>query len=181
MAIKTFSLSLSLSLSKSSVLLAFGEQNPPVTGGFPSQRASNRDSVAIPDSKVHGANIGPTWDLLAPDGPHVGPMNPAIRDAMKSSSYLHISPIYIETLKVPSYWPFGSRIHRSPVDSPHKGPVIRTVLPCPDVFILPAHFTHSDGVDGGEHRTSVHRSILLQRLCALRHRRICTLGSNHTP
>ena len=24
-----------------------------------------------PDSKVHGANMGPTWVLLAPDGPHV--------------------------------------------------------------------------------------------------------------
>ena len=31
-----------------------------------------------PDSKVHGANMGPTWVLLAPDGPHVGPMNLAI-------------------------------------------------------------------------------------------------------
>ena len=32
-----------------------------------------------PDSKVHGANIGPTWVLSAPDGPHVRPMNLAIR------------------------------------------------------------------------------------------------------
>ena len=29
----------------------------------------------VPDSKVHGANMGPTWVLSAPDGPHVGPMN----------------------------------------------------------------------------------------------------------
>ena len=35
----------------------------------------------IPDSKVHGANMGPTWVLSAPVGPHVGPMNLAIRDA----------------------------------------------------------------------------------------------------
>ena len=28
-----------------------------------------------PDSKVHGANMRPTWVLSAPDGPHVGPMN----------------------------------------------------------------------------------------------------------
>ena len=35
-----------------------------------------------PDSKVHGANIGPTWVLSAPDGPHVGPMNFAIRAGM---------------------------------------------------------------------------------------------------
>ena len=33
-----------------------------------------------PDSKIHGANMGPTWVLSAPDGPHVGPMNLAIRD-----------------------------------------------------------------------------------------------------
>ena len=32
-----------------------------------------------PDSKVHGANMGPTWVLSASDGPHVGPMNLAIR------------------------------------------------------------------------------------------------------
>ena len=32
-----------------------------------------------PDSKVHGANMGSTWVLSAPDGPHVGPMNLAIR------------------------------------------------------------------------------------------------------
>ena len=32
-----------------------------------------------PDSKVHGANMGPTWVLSAPDGPRVGPMNLAIR------------------------------------------------------------------------------------------------------
>ena len=32
-----------------------------------------------PDSKVHGANMGPTWVLTAPDGPHDGPMNLAIR------------------------------------------------------------------------------------------------------
>ena len=29
---------------------------------------------------VHVANMGPTWALSAPDGPHVGPMNLTIRD-----------------------------------------------------------------------------------------------------
>ena len=32
----------------------------------------------FPDSKIHGANMGPTWVLVSPCGPHVGPMNPAI-------------------------------------------------------------------------------------------------------
>ena len=33
----------------------------------------------LPDSKVHEANMGPTWVLSAPDGPYVGPMNLAMR------------------------------------------------------------------------------------------------------
>ena len=36
--------------------------------------------VAIPDSKVHGANMGPIWDRQDSDGPHVDPMNLAIGD-----------------------------------------------------------------------------------------------------
>ena len=36
------------------------------------------DFDKYPDNKVHGANMGPTWVLSAPDGPHVGPMNLAI-------------------------------------------------------------------------------------------------------
>ena len=31
-----------------------------------------------PDYKVHGVNMGPTWVLSAPDGPHVGSINFAI-------------------------------------------------------------------------------------------------------
>ena len=38
-----------------------------------------------PDSKVHGANMGPTWVLSAPSGPHVGPMNLAIREVAQTS------------------------------------------------------------------------------------------------
>ena len=36
----------------------------------------------ILDSKFRVANMGPTWVLTAPGGPHVGPMNLAIRDVM---------------------------------------------------------------------------------------------------
>ena len=34
----------------------------------------------IPDSKVHGANMGPIWGRQDPGGPHVGPMNFVIWD-----------------------------------------------------------------------------------------------------
>ena len=34
--------------------------------------------TVYPDSKIHGANIGPTWGRQDPGGPHVGHMNLAI-------------------------------------------------------------------------------------------------------
>ena len=40
---------------------------------------------SFPDINVHGANMGPTWVLPAPDGPHVGPMNLAIRVAFQAT------------------------------------------------------------------------------------------------
>ena len=45
--------------------------------------------VKYPDSKIRGANMGPTWVLFAPDGPHVGPMNLAIRIAPVSPHILN--------------------------------------------------------------------------------------------
>ena len=37
-----------------------------------------QDDCIFPDSKVHGANMGPIWDWQDPGGPHVGYMNFAI-------------------------------------------------------------------------------------------------------
>ena len=39
-------------------------------------------NVNIPDSKVHGANMGPIWGRQDSCGPHVGPMNFVIWDFM---------------------------------------------------------------------------------------------------
>ena len=36
----------------------------------------------IPDSKFHGASMGPVWGRQDPGGPHVGPMNIAIWDGL---------------------------------------------------------------------------------------------------
>ena len=36
----------------------------------------------IPDSKVHGANMGSIWGRQDPGGPHVGPMNLFIWDSL---------------------------------------------------------------------------------------------------
>ena len=59
--------------------------------------------AALPDSKVHGANMGPTWVLSTPDGPHVGPMNLAItwRHTQGSDLYQvcnHIWRLFLLTL-----------------------------------------------------------------------------------
>ena len=40
------------------------------------------------------------------------------------------------TPKSSHHWPFVRAIHRWPVDSPHKGWVMRKAFPCPDVFML---------------------------------------------
>ena len=41
--------------------------------------AKGRDiDQALPESKVHGAIMGPIWGRQDPEGPHVGPMNFAI-------------------------------------------------------------------------------------------------------
>ena len=46
--------------------------------------------TVIPDSKVHGANMGSTWGRQAPGGPRVGPMAIAIWDRAIQDKY-HIT------------------------------------------------------------------------------------------
>ena len=43
----------------------------------------------VPDSKVHGANMGHIWVLSAKDGPHVGPKNLVIRGAFRRTKAGH--------------------------------------------------------------------------------------------
>ena len=55
-----------------------------------------------PDSEVHGGNMGPTWVLSAPDGPHVGPMNLVIRVDDVSESLMrnrHLPWVVITTTR----------------------------------------------------------------------------------
>ena len=44
------------------------------------QRLFVENSLNIPNSNVHGANMGPTWGRQDPGGPHVGPMSLVIWD-----------------------------------------------------------------------------------------------------
>ena len=44
-------------------------------------------SRSFPDSKVHGANMGPIWSRQDPGGPHVGPMNFVIWVVFRDESW----------------------------------------------------------------------------------------------
>ena len=66
----------------------------------------------IPDSKVHGANKGPNWDLSTPYGPHVGPMNLAIWNGFQSERYcitLLLTGLWLPVLcLIVSHFTFGA-------------------------------------------------------------------------
>ena len=51
--------------------------------------------VRNPDSKVHGAKMGPIWDRQHPGGPHVGPMNLAIWEAAILPPSFSIIPLVL--------------------------------------------------------------------------------------
>ena len=42
-----------------------------------------------PDSRVHGAKMGPTWGLSAPEGLHIGPMDLAIWVSTNCTCIMH--------------------------------------------------------------------------------------------
>ena len=111
----------------------------------------------IPDSKVHGANMGPTWVLSAPDGPHVGPhellsgMLPQIRASYGVTRPQHYNDVIMTTMaseitsltvvystlyskKTSNLCVTGLCVGNSPgpVNSPHKGPVTRKMFPFDD-------------------------------------------------
>ena len=71
------------------------------------------NKFAYPDSSAHGASMGPTWVLPAPDGPHAGPMNLAIRVSAEElaqwSIYSSITRVIISSLI--TYWSLVYYIH----------------------------------------------------------------------
>ena len=61
-------------------------------------------TLTLPDSKVHGANMRPTWVLSVPDGPHVGPMSLAIRAILMTHPPVDLFTLFpISTLKHCNY------------------------------------------------------------------------------
>ena len=59
----------------------------------------------IADSEVHGANMGPTWALSAPDGPHVGPCTLLSGMLQKRGCYLIYGWARPQSLRENGLWP----------------------------------------------------------------------------
>ena len=70
--------------------------------------------IVSPDSKVHGANMGPIWGRQDPDGPLFGPMNLAICDIASEGISMpwcdHTLPTATSVFS--PQCPFVRRIHR---------------------------------------------------------------------
>ena len=86
-----------------------------------------------PDSKIHGANKGPTWVLSPRDGPHVGPMNIAIRAVITLLRLLHLNFGLDKQFFTPNlasvldkYWPILCTTTFHPIPTP--GAVYFTVV-----------------------------------------------------
>ena len=85
---------------------------------------SSRIRQSLPDSKGHGAKMGPTWVLSAPDGPHVGLMNLAIRVCKCAIPYwrwrkkikINITSKVWKHLPAPWFdtWPFAAQLAGAP-------------------------------------------------------------------
>ena len=109
----------------------------------------------FPDSKVHGANLGLTWVLSAPDGPHVGPMSLAIRVALTPQS---------------TAVPAEMIMPRWAMISLHKEQMIRKSLQCHD-------FTMTfDYIDGSTHVFVAILMVVLMRLWLYWWRYSCSCG-----
>ena len=97
------------------------EENLPVTGEFPAQMASNAEKVSIWwRHHEHGLSHGVLLSFQVPLGLFHWHWNSRLR-WWKWSIYEEYHDDVIKWKHFPRYWPFVRGIHRSPVNSPHKG------------------------------------------------------------
>ena len=75
------------------------------------------------------------WKLLSLQWCHINLM--ATREFVQQFTQANIKGTY--------YWPFVKGIHRWPVDSLHKGPVMQKAFPCPDLIMFLPEVVHGYG------------------------------------
>ena len=117
---------------------------------YPESDAGGDD--ICPDNKVHGANMGPTWVLSAPGGPHVGPMNLARRVSETEKSFVQNISFSCQILHRTRQWyyhalcsdPSAPPLHRNQSQYPfcslsqsHALPFYHKNHPAPHLGIRP--------------------------------------------
>ena len=70
----------------------------------------------VPNSKAHGANMGPTWGRQDPGGSHVGHMNLAILGMLKCRYRICLDRNFVHTSKIFSSWDFYVRFGKYALD-----------------------------------------------------------------
>ena len=73
----------------------------------------------VPDNKIHAANMGPTWVLSDPGGPHVGPVNLGIRGAMMSGWWCGFVATYALKMSM-AFWQGKYKTYEKPVFRFHR-------------------------------------------------------------
>ena len=59
--------------------------------------AETKQKNSIPDSKIHGANMGPIWGRQDPGGPHFGPMKFAILVWFSEVEEINVFSLFLPT------------------------------------------------------------------------------------
>ena len=148
------------------------EGNPPVTGRFPSQRASNEENVSI----WWRHHVLYSYLLCKSSGVYLNvftsPMHPSAgNDILDDNvvfgitlSNMHTLTYHDDVIKwkhFPRYWSFVREIHRSPVNSPYKGQwrgvLMFSLLIC---AWINGCGNHQDAVDFRRHRTHYHATVM---------------------
>ena len=102
------------------------------------------------DSKVHGANMGPSWGWQDPGGPHVGPMNFAIWEHNKRQESLKCQHISRDICSVWSLdkWlmTMCQKAFSNTLQTPRLLPVSQNlIIPWNAALIHPRHNKHTEG------------------------------------
>ena len=81
-----------------------------------------------PDSKVHGANMGPIWGRHDPYGPHIGPMNLVTRYWISTTTTTVFGKHSCVLMQYPICYIFDD--HCVFPTYPFSGAILKIVSPC---------------------------------------------------
>ena len=93
------------------------------------------EHVICPNSKVHGANMGPIWGRQDPGGSHVGPINFVIWDPALRIWIPLGSVFYLKFFEHPSFGQVAHEIYPSEWKV-HSSEISKTTMYCWCMFLM---------------------------------------------